>query len=117
MGSNREKSNIAITILEKNGKQTWDTGQEILEEDWNLGIILYWYVQSTKILLLPPKYEIIMLPSNHSVFQYCDSNFGLFSIATTCKVITLNPFWYQFFASFLMALSLKLSLFQLSRYQ
>ena len=32
-----------------------------------------------------------MLPSNHSLFQYCDSNIGLFSIAT-CKVITLNPF-------------------------
>ena len=24
------------------------------------------YVQSAKILLLPPKYEIIMVPSNHS---------------------------------------------------
>ena len=28
------------------------------------------YVQSAKILLLPPKYEIIMVPSNHSFFQY-----------------------------------------------
>ena len=78
----------------------------------------YIILQSAKILLLPPKYEIIMLPSNHSFFQYCDSNIGLFSIAP-CKVITLNPlcilFWYQFFASFLMALSPKLSLFQLSR--
>ena len=66
-----------------------------------------------KILLVPPKYEIIMLPSNHLFFQYCDTNIGLFSIAP-CKVITLNPFlhlfWYQFFASFLMAVSLKLSL-------
>ena len=26
-----------------------------------------------KILLLPPKCEIIMLPFNHSVFQYCDT--------------------------------------------
>jgi len=50
-----------------------------------------------------------MVPSNHLFFQYCDSNIGLFSIAP-CKVITLNPFLYQFFASFLMALSLKLSL-------
>ena len=38
-------------------------------------------VQSAKILLLPPKYEIIMVPSNYSNFQYCDSNIGLFSIA------------------------------------
>ena len=48
------------------------------------------YIQSAKILLLPPKYEIIMVPSDHSNFQYCDSNIGLFSIAP-CKVITLNP--------------------------
>ena len=47
-------------------------------------------IQSAKILLLPPKYEIIMVPSNHSNFQYCDSNIGLFSIAP-CKVIILNP--------------------------
>ena len=47
-------------------------------------------LQSAKILLLPTKYEIIMLPSNHSNFQYCDSNIGLFSNAL-CKVITLNP--------------------------
>ena len=33
------------------------------------------------------------------IFQYCDSNIGLFSIAP-CIVITLNPLWYQFFASF-----------------
>jgi hypothetical protein len=39
------------------------------------------YLQRAKILLLPPKYEIIMLPSHHSFFQYCDSNIGLFSIA------------------------------------
>jgi hypothetical protein len=37
-------------------------------------------VHSAKILLLPSKYEIIMVPSNHSFF----------SIAP-CKVITLNP--------------------------
>jgi hypothetical protein len=30
-----------------------------------------------------------MVPSNHSFFQYFDSNIGLFSIAP-CKVITLN---------------------------
>ena len=50
------------------------------------------FIQSAKILQLPSKYVIIMLPSNHSVyFQYCDSNIGLFSFAP-CKVITLNPF-------------------------
>ena len=47
-------------------------------------------LQSAKILLLPPKYEIIMLPSNHSFFEYCESNIGLFSFAP-CKVITFNP--------------------------
>ena len=31
-----------------------------------------------------------MVPLNHSNFQYCDSNIGLFSIAH-CKFITLNP--------------------------
>ena len=34
-----------------------------------------------------------MVPFNHSNFQYCDSNIGLFSIAL-CKVITLNHFAY-----------------------
>ena len=50
-----------------------------------------------------------MVPSNHSNFQYCDSNIGLFSIAP-CEVITLNPlcipfgisslllFWWLFFS-------------------
>ena len=38
-------------------------------------------VQSAKILLLSPKYEIIMVLSNHS-FQYCDNNIGLFFIAS-----------------------------------
>ena len=48
------------------------------------------YIRSAIILLLPPKYEIIMVPSNRSSFQYCDSNIGLFSIAP-CKVVTLDP--------------------------
>ena len=30
------------------------------------------------------------MPSNHSKFQFCHSNIGLFSIPC-CKVITLNP--------------------------
>jgi hypothetical protein len=42
-----------------------------------------------------------MLPSNYSFFQYCDSNFGLFSIAP-CKVITLNPLCILFGISSLL---------------
>ena len=54
------------------------------------------------MLLLPSKYEIIMLPSNHSFFQYCDCNNGLFSIAP-CKVVTLNPLCILFgFSSLLL---------------
>ena len=75
---------------------------------WKGGII-----QSTKILLLPPKFEIIMLPSNYSFFQYCDSNIG-FSLLLLVKLSLLI-----LFASFLVSLlcfffdgslSLKLSL-------
>ena len=51
-----------------------------------------------KILLLPPKYEILMVPSNHSFFQYYNSNIGLFSIAP-CKVITLDPLCILFVIS------------------
>ena len=47
-------------------------------------------VHSAKILLLPTKYEIIMVPSYHSFFQYCEGNIGLFFIASS-KVIILNP--------------------------
>ena len=43
-------------------------------------------IDAKEYILLPPKYEIIMLPSNHSFFQYCNSNIGLFSIAP-CKVL------------------------------
>ena len=41
------------------------------------------------MLLVHPKYEIIMVLSNCPFFQYCDSNIGLFSIAP-CKVIALK---------------------------
>ena len=41
------------------------------------------------VVLVPPKYEIIIVPSYNSFFQYCDSNIGLFSISP-CRVITLN---------------------------
>ena len=59
------------------------------------------FIPSAKILLLPPKYEIIMLPSNQSFFQYCDSNIGLLSIGP-CKVITLNPLCILFGISSLL---------------
>jgi hypothetical protein len=45
--------------------------------------------------LHPPIYEIILVPSNKTLFQDCDCIIGLFSIAT-CKVITLNPFCILF---------------------
>ena len=48
---------------------------------------IFFHIYSAKILLLPPKYEKIMVPF---IFQHCDSNIGLFSIAPY-KVITLNP--------------------------
>ena len=51
------------------------------------------------------------------IFQYCDSNIGLFFIAPW-KVITINPLCILFGISslllFFMALSLKLLLYQLS---
>ena len=66
-------------------------------------------IQSAKILLLPPKYEIIMLPFKYSFFQYCDSNIRLFSIAP-CKVITLNPFKILFDISALLLFDGSISL-------
>ena len=75
-------SRMTARILDSNGNPVPESG------------MMYYFnriqIQSAKILLLPLKYEIIMFPSNHLFFQYCDSNFGLFSFAP-CKVITLNP--------------------------
>ena len=62
--------------------------------EMSLQDILNYFIQSAKIFLLPSKCEIIMLPSNHSNFRYCDSNIGLLSIAL-CKVISLNPFLFS----------------------
>ena len=45
-------------------------------------------IQSVKILLLPPKCQIIMVLSNYPYFQYFDINIGLYSIAPW-KVIAL----------------------------
>jgi hypothetical protein len=67
------------------------TGYFVLEKNgFNWTIIDYWCTKSITYSWLPPKYEIIMVPSNHSFFQFCDSNIELFSIAL-CNVITLNP--------------------------
>ena len=44
------------------------------------------------LLLLPPKYEIIMVPSNHSFLQYCDCNIGLFSIAPWLPLLLAKAF-------------------------
>ena len=51
-------------------------------------------------IILPPKYEIIMVPSNHSNFQYCDSNIGLFSIAP------LKLSLFILFVSFLVTIAI-----------
>ena len=71
-------------------------------------------------IIVTIKYEIIMVPSNHSNFQYCNSNIGLFSI-TPCKVITLNLlcmplvsvlcFFFDGFLSKIIALLRQLLLF------
>ena len=47
-------------------------------------------IQPAKILLLPSKHEIIIVPSNHSFFQYCVSNIGLFiAVAIVWRTITI----------------------------
>ena len=52
-------------------------------------------IQSAKLLLVQLKYEIIMVPSNHSC-----SNIGFFSNAP-CKVITLNILCFIYAINFL----------------
>ena len=49
--------------------------------------------------MVPPKCEIIMELSNHSFFQYCDSNIGLFLLLL--KLSSLLNFFYNFFSCFL----------------
>ena len=70
-------------------------------------------IQSAKILFVPPKYEIIVVPSNYSFFQYCDSNIGQIYIAP-CKVIAFNLFCFIYGISslllFLIAFCLSLCL-------
>ena len=66
-------------------------------------LIVIWalsFLQSAKILLLPLKYEIIMVPSNHSNFLYCDSIIGLFS-SSPCQKLSLLILFAYFFVSFL----------------
>ena len=66
------------------------------------------YIYSMKILLLTPKFEIMMSSSKHLFCQYCYSNIGLFSIAL-CKVMALNLLCFIYgiisFLLFLIALS------------
>ena len=47
-------------------------------------------LKSVKISMLPPKYEIIMVPSNHSFFQYCDSDSDKRLRATTFDIAKLE---------------------------
>ena len=49
-----------------------------------------------------------MVPSNCSVFQYCDSNIGTFTIAP-CKVITLNLLYFIYGISSLLLFLIALS--------
>ena len=86
----KEKVSLWLRLPNTECKYTLQTSLEML-----IDYSIQYLVQLAKILLLPPKYKIIMLPSNDSFFQYCDSNIGLFSIAP-CKVITLNPFCILF---------------------
>ena len=46
--------------------------------------------------LIPPNYEIIMVPSNYSFFQYCDSNIRFFiAIKKWSDVIKSDNFCYR----------------------
>ena len=70
-------------------------------------------VQQTKILLVPQKCETIMLLFNYSVFQYCDSNIGLFHIAP-CKVVALNLLCFIFGIISLLLFTISLSSYRSS---
>ena len=92
-------------------------------------------VQSAKILLLPPKCEIIFVTLQKKYFfQYCDINFGLFSVIHHLVItlptlrqqklsllISLLLFLYEFCrlvrGFFSVLLPIQLSLFQLLRQQ
>ena len=56
--------------------------------------ISYHPLQSTKILLVPQKYEMIMVQSN-DLCQYCYHKIRLFTIAP-CKVVTVNFLCFSF---------------------
>ena len=75
-------------------------------------------VQSAKVLLLPPKYEIIMVSSNHSFFQLLRQQYWTFLYWFLVKLsllILFTSFFVSVLCFFFMTLFLKLSLFQLSR--
>ena len=71
------------------------------------------YVQSAKILLQPPKYEIIMVPSNHSVSNITIAilDFSILHPVKLSLLILFASFLVSVLCFILMALSLKLSLF------
>ena len=66
--------------------------------------VLYIYLSmSTKILLVHSNWKINKVLRNYYFYWYCNSNIGLYSIAS-CKVITLNLifliFWIRSFLHF-----------------
>ena len=90
----KERTNLAITILEKGNKYIKSYFEFV-------DAILFSSTIVSKNIIATTKYEIIMVPSNHSFFQYCDSNNGVFFIAP-CKVITLTPLCILFGISSLL---------------
>ena len=77
-------------------------------------------IESEKIILIHPKCEKFVVLLNCPYFQYCNSNIGLFSIAT-CKIIAIYLLCFifcicflYFFSIFLflsIVITIKLSLF------
>ena len=62
-------------------------------------------LQSAKILFLPLKYEIIMVPSNHYFFQYGVSNIELFFSLLSSFFVSILSFFFDGFHSKVIALS------------
>ena len=69
-------------------------------------------VQLTKILLLPPKYEIIMLPSNHKFFHIAIAilDFSLLLLVKLSLLILFASFLVSVLCFYIDRSSLKLSL-------
>ena len=72
--------------------------------------VLKYELQSTQILLLSSKYEIIIVPTNHSFFQYCDFSLLLpvklsFFIILASFLVSLLCFFFVGSLSKVIALS------------